>query len=403
MPRRFATATAILLVSGCSDVHTDYYDRLKSLSTDSVAIDDKGACTLPDESKFIIDDSRASTKTKIALSKQTLLLKCDRDFLVNRADNAKAISDRFNVPMIGLAVGATAALLYRSSTDLPGGIGIAAGGLAGLDAYFAPEKNVDIYIKAGIAADCGANAGQTIADARYEYLATARTALLADIATATVYKAPSPDSAKNLSDAITAANQAVTAADTEFAALNDAPHALAKLRSQVRFSVMKSTERQAVNFADERQSIVAALQASTESTSNASDARAKLFEAETKQSAQPKDSTVTPAGTAEADDANKLANVEDVTVEQKSKPETASPAGAPAGTPAPAVVTPPTQTATANVAGQPATTRPSNIGNVSTASVIARLQWDVQWVQNVTPKPSYTSEVAAITACGIGL
>jgi hypothetical protein len=376
MPRMFAAATAILLVSGCADIHTTYYSRLQGLGDDGVAIDAGGKCTLQSGIAAVPTDGGIGAQTKVSLNNELIRLKCDRDFLVNRADNAKAISDYFNVPMIGLAVGATAALLYRSSTDVPGGIGVAAGGIAGLDAYFQPEKNVDTYIKAASALDCGVIAGQTIADARYQHLVTARWALLADIGQASLHTTPSSDSAKNLTDAISAANKAVTSADAEFAALDDAPNKLAALRSKVRFSVMTSTERQHVDFAAERQNIITALQAATESTSNASDARAKLFDAQAKQSEQPTDNKITQAAQPEVDQANKSAGGTD----------------APGGKPAPAAP-----------AGQPATAMPSNENGASTASVIARLQWDVQWVQNVTPNPSYTTEVAAITACAVGL
>jgi hypothetical protein len=334
-------------------------------------IDAVGACTLQKDIQPVPADGPIGATTKISLKNELIRLRCDRDFLVNRADNAKAISDRFNVPVIGLAVGATAALLYRSSTDVPAGIGLAAGGIAGLDAYFQPEKNVDIYIKAASALDCGVIDGQTIEAARYENLVAARRALLADIDKATAYSAPTSDAAKNLADAIAAANQAVTAADAEFNALDNAPRVLAKLKSQVRFSVLKSTERQSIDFASERQSIVAALQASTESTSNARDARAKLFDAQAKQSQQTGDNKTTPATPNEVGLANAAASGKDV---------------------------PATST------GQPGATMPSNTApNVETASVIARLLWDVQWVQNVTPNPSYTGEVAAITACSVGL
>lgn len=364
MPRRIAAATAVLLVAGCADIHTQYYYRLQRLSDDSVAINSDGKCTLQSDIKPVPIDGRIGEKTNISLNDEIIRLRCDRDFLVNRSDNAKAISDYYNVPLIGLAVGATAALLYRSSTDVPAGLGVAAGGIAGLDAYFAPEKNVDIYIKAADALDCGVIAGQTIAVANYHSLVAARHALLTDIGTATFHQTPSPDSAKNLADAIAAANQAVTAADKEFAALDDAPNKLTALRSKVRFSVMTSTERQHVDFAAQRQSIVASLQAATESTSNARDARAKLFDAQANQSGQAKDNKVT-----------------------LETPDKAGEPNADSGAPA----------------GQPSTTKPRNGPKDTTASVIARLQWDVQWVQNVTPNPSYTTEVAAITACSAGL
>ena len=376
MPRRFAAATVMLLVSGCADIHTSYYSRMERLGDEGVAINADGKCTLQSGIIAVPTDGGIGVQTKASLSNELIRVQCDRDFLVNRADNAKAISDYFNVPMIGLAVGATAALLYRSSTDVPGGIGVAAGGLAGLDAYFQPEKNADTYIKAASALDCGVIAGRTIADARYQYLVTARRALLADIEQASLHTTRSPDSAKNLTDAISAANKAVTSADAEFNALDDAPNKLAALRSKVRFSVMTSTERQHLDFAAERQDIVAALQAATASTSNASDARAKLFDAQAKQSEQPTDNKITKALSPEVTHANDTAGGADTA---GGKPASGTPAG------------------------QPTTTMPSNEDGASTASVIARLQWDVQWVQNVTPNPSYTTEVAAITACAISL
>lgn len=421
MARWIAAGTAMLFLSGCADIHTDYYDRLRRVRPDEVLIDDSGACLLRTSMLPMPVNAGIGVRTQVELTNELIGLQCDRDFLINREDNAKAIADRFNIPIIGLAVGAGAALLYRSSTDVVGGIGLAAGGIAGLDAYYKPEKNTDIYIKTASALDCGVIAGQTIAAAQYQNLARARRVLLADISTASAYKAISSDSAKNLTDAVAAANQAVTSADAEFAALDNSPRALAKLRSLARFNVMTNTERQPVDFSNELQNIKAALQASTDSTSNARDARAKLFDAGTKQAQQTGDNTTKPADPAEVTKVNQEA----VKGDEPPVPPAPSPASAPAApaapvppvpvpvavapvAPEPVLAPPPAPAPPRAIVGQPASAMPSIAPSnpnqqISTASVIARLQWDVQWVQNVTPNPSYTNEMEAITTCGLQL